>query len=111
CDSIRSNRLPPDATGFSPFAVSHSLLAIRYSPVAMRIANCELRIANVYQYFQRGTRRSSKAKDGVAPGVTTTRTQPTCGEPGTSNRMTLATVCCVARAFSGKSVLNSCESP
>src|SRR2546422_6885567 len=27
-----------------------------------------------YQYFQRGTSRCSKAKDGVAPGVTTTRT-------------------------------------
>jgi len=37
-----------------------------------------------YQYFQRGTSRCSKANDGMAPGVTTTRTQPTSGDPGTS---------------------------
>ena len=65
------------------------------------LVSADSQAISFYQYFQRGTSRCSNAKDVVAPGVTTTRTQPTSGDPGTSSLVTLPIVCLVARAFNG----------
>lgn len=40
-----------------------------------------------HQYFQRGRVCSAKLKGSAAPGLTSTRTQPTRGEPGTWSRV------------------------
>jgi hypothetical protein len=94
-----------------------ALRVLRVQPACVcevRRGDCSGNDANstiLHQYFQRGTSRCSNAKDGSGPGVTTTRTQPTSGEPGTSSLVTLPTVRSVARVFNGWSVVKRCESP
>lgn len=56
---------------------------------------------SLYQYFQRGTTCASNAKGFLAPGVTTTRTQPTSGEPGTCRRVRFSNCRPVVRRTSG----------
>jgi hypothetical protein len=72
---------------------------------------CASGLSRVYQYVQNGTTRSSNANVGTAPGVTTTRTHPTSGDPGTSSLVTFATVRPLSRARNGVSAMKWCESP
>ena len=68
-------------------------------PRALKVQPFEAHLP--YQYFQRGTTCSSNANGSSAPGVTTTRTQPTLGDPGTCMRVRFSRRRPVVRRTSG----------